>query len=93
MSKKWNKDDLESTKELFRITKEQVTDLLNNEKYDPMQIASVLMVNVLSLYKSLMTEDEFNVFIDHVLTNHDRIVKGPEFEEVDMDDDDEITLH
>jgi hypothetical protein len=87
---KWDEKDVESTKEIFRETNKVIDELLRSGKYDSLQIAGVFMVQTLSLYKEILSPEEYADFISHVVSNSERITAPTEY--ID-DDDDEITLH
>lgn len=52
------------------------------EEYSPMEIAGVMMAQTMSIYKTLLTEDEFNSMVDTISNNRDQVRKldqGPIF--------------
>ena len=45
---------------------------------DPLLIAGIMMAQALTIYKSMLTEEEFNRLAEHILNTTDAInVEGP----------------
>jgi|TARA_R110002074_G_scaffold35627_1_gene97283 hypothetical protein len=58
--------------ELYR----KIEQLTINE--DPLLIAGIMMAQALTIYKSMLTEEEFNRLAEHILNTTDAInVEGP----------------
>ena len=58
--------------ELYR----KIEQLTINE--DPLLIAGIMMAKALTIYKSMLTEEEFNRLAEHILNTTDAInVEGP----------------
>lgn len=52
------------------------------EEYSPMEIAGVMMAQTMSLYKTLLSEEEFNSIVDTISNSRDQVRKldqGPIF--------------
>lgn len=49
------------------------------EDYRPMEVAGVMIAQALRIYKTLLTEDDFNKMIDNISNSRDKVEKfeGP----------------
>lgn len=49
------------------------------EDYRPMEVAGVMIAQALRIYKTLLTEDEFNKMMDNISNSRDKVEKfeGP----------------
>lgn len=65
-----NMDDLEK---LYK----KISDMTANE--EPLMVAGIMMAQALSIYKSILNEEEFNRLTDHILNSVDdiKIQNGP----------------
>ena len=65
-----NMDDLEK---LY----EKIADMTANE--EPLMVAGIMMTQALSIYKTILNEEEFNRLTDHILNSTDdiKIHDGP----------------
>lgn len=65
-----NMDDLEK---LYK----KIADMTANE--EPLMVAGIMMAQALSIYKTILNEEEFNRLTDHILNSTDdiKINDGP----------------
>jgi hypothetical protein len=44
-------------------------------QYDPMAVAGVMMAQAMSIYKTSMDEQEYNMMVDSISANRDKVKK------------------
>ena len=50
---------------------QNISDLLEDHK--PMEVAAIMTTQALAIYKTILTEDEFNLMVDMISESRDRI--------------------
>jgi hypothetical protein len=42
-------------------------------QYDPMEVAAIMMAQSLSIYRTTMSEEDYNRMVDSILSNRDKV--------------------
>lgn len=50
---------------------QNISDLLEDHK--PMEVAAIMTTQALAIYKTILSEDEFNLMVDMISESRDRI--------------------
>lgn len=58
-------------KELYTIVIKNVASLVQD--YDPLAVAGVMMAQSLSIYRSSLTEDDYNSLVESILARKDNV--------------------
>jgi hypothetical protein len=42
-------------------------------QYDPMEVAAIMMAQALSIYRTTMSEEDYNLMVDSISDNRDKV--------------------
>jgi len=62
------------TEEIYNSYMTQTNKLLNEEN-NPLEIAGVMLAQALSIYKTVLNEEDFEGLLNHVLDSRDKVQK------------------
>jgi hypothetical protein len=63
-----------TTEEIYNSYMTQTNKLLNEEN-NPLEIAGVMLAQALSIYKTVLNEEDFEGLLNHVLDSRDKVQK------------------
>lgn len=65
---------MNTTEKIYEQYMNQTNKLLNEEN-NPLEIAGVMLAQALSIYKSVLVEEDFENLLNHVLESRDKVQK------------------